>query len=109
MRLKNNSISNTHHKLVLMDLDHYVASYIQKERRANLSMNNYVEEAKDIVPTLNPSIVEYCLNREDHLENIVILDEYDEDAELFPNSYLLPDPLLYLDEDDELMKGFILE
>ena len=113
MRFKNSTISNTHHKLIVMDVDAVIDSYINTDKlpseRANLTLANYVEEAKNIVPSLKESVVNYCLNNEDKMENLIVIDEYDEEADSFPNSYLSPGPLYYVDDDMREMLNLLCE
>ena len=113
MRFKNSTISNTHHKLVIMDVDTVIDSYINTDKlpseRANFSLTNYVEEAKNIIPNLKESVVNYCLNKEDKMENLIVIDEYDEEADFFPNSYLSPGPLYYVDDDAREMLNLLCE
>ncbi len=90
MRLQTNTISNTHHNLIILDVDGVINTTFAHSSK----VENYSEE------TIGKEIAEYFLNNKEELNNFVIYDDSDGHiARLFPNSYLLVDTLVGLDDD----------
>ena len=94
MRLQTNTISNTHHNLIILDVDGVINTTFAHSSEDGDNNNNYSEE------TIGKEIVEYFLNNKKELDSFVIYDDSDGNiARLFPNNYLLVDTLVGLDDD----------
>ncbi len=93
MRLQTNTISNTHHNLIILDVDGVInTTFVHSSNDDN--NNNYNEE------TIGKEIAEYFLNNKEGLDSFVIYDDSDGNiAKLFPNNYLLVDTLAGLDDE----------
>ena len=97
MRLQNNTISNSHHSLIFLDVDGVInASFSQESNEENTNIN-FNEQ------TIGKELVTFFLTNKEELDSLVIYDDINgEVAQLFPNNYLLVDTLA--DFDDEIYR-----
>ena len=97
MRLQNNTISNTHHSLIFLDVDGVINTTFSRDSHEENSNQKYNNE------TIGQELATFFLANKEELDSFVVYDDINGDvAKLFPNNYLLVDTLV--DFDDELCK-----
>lgn len=97
MRLQNNTISNTHHSLIFLDVDGVINATFSRDSNEENPNQKYNSE------TIGQELATFFLANKEELDSFVVYDDINGDvAKLFPNNYLLVDTLV--DFDDELCK-----
>ena len=105
MRLQNNTISNTHHSLIFLDVDGVINTTFSSDSNEENTTNNYNEE------TIGKELATFFLANKEELDSFIIYDDINGDvSRLFPNNYLLVDTLSnYDDELCQKIKDIIVE
>ena len=94
MRLQNNTISNTHHSLILLDVDGVInTTFSQNSDEENVT-SNYDDK------TVGKELASFFLINKEDLDSVVIYDDINGDiSRMFPDNYLIIDTLTNLDDD----------
>lgn len=94
MRLQNNTISNSHHSLIFLDVDGAINTSFSHKSDEEKSNINFSEE------TIGKELVTFFLTNKEELDNLVIYDDINgKVAQIFSNNYLLVDTLANFDDE----------
>lgn len=105
MRLQNNTISNTHHSLIFLDVDGVINTTFSHESNEKENNDDYSEE------TIGKELATFFLINKEELDSLVVYDDINGDvSRLFPNNYLLVDTLSDFDDDiSQKVKDIVTE